>query len=136
VPVTGTCDRSFWQVQEAFSANFDDSANFDNRAEIDTAVCVMVKGRVVADLWGGWADPVGSRLWQHDTLVNVFSVGKGLVALCAARLCGQGRLEIEAPVSRYWPEFAAAGKAAITVGQLLSHQRNRGGSRVRRTAIT
>jgi CubicO group peptidase (beta-lactamase class C family) len=116
VPVTGTCDRSFGPVGEAFRANFAE------RAETGAAVCVMVRGRVVADLWAGWAGPAGSRRWQPDTLVNVFSVGKGLVTACAARLCSQGRLDIDAPVSRYWPEFAAAGKAAITVGQLLSHQ--------------
>ena len=116
MPVTGTCDRSFGQVREAFSANF------AQRAEIGAAVCVIAQGRVVADLRGGWAGPAGSRPWEQNTLVNVFSVGKGMVAACAARLCSQGRLEIDAPVSRYWPEFAAAGKAAVTVGQLLSHQ--------------
>jgi CubicO group peptidase (beta-lactamase class C family) len=116
VPIRGSCDPSFGQVREAFSANFAD------RTETGAAVCVIAQGRVVADLWGGWADPAGSRPWQPDTLVNVFSVGKGLVAVCAARLCGQGLLEIDAPVSRYWPEFAATGKAAITVAQLLSHQ--------------
>jgi CubicO group peptidase (beta-lactamase class C family) len=116
VPLRGSCDPCFGQVREAFRANFAE------RAEVGAAVCVMAQGRVVADLWGGWAGPAGSRPWQRNTLVNVFSVGKALVAACAARLCSQGLLEIDAPVSRYWPEFAAAGKAAISVGQLLSHQ--------------
>jgi CubicO group peptidase (beta-lactamase class C family) len=74
------------------------------------------------DLWGGWADPEGARRWRPDTLVDVFSVGKGLIAVCAARLAGQGRLDPDAAVARYWPEFGAAGKDAITVRQLLSHQ--------------
>jgi CubicO group peptidase (beta-lactamase class C family) len=54
--------------------------------------------------------------------VNVFSVGKGLIAACAARLAGQGRLDLDAPVAACWPEFGAAGKDKITMRQLLSHQ--------------
>jgi CubicO group peptidase (beta-lactamase class C family) len=76
----------------------------------------------VADLWGGWADPGCARRWQPDTLVNMFSVGKGLVAVCAARLAGQGRLDVDAAAASCWPEFGAAGKGAVTIRQLLSHQ--------------
>ena len=79
-------------------------------------------GGVVAFLGGGWADPGCTRRWQPDTLVNVFSVGKGLVAACAARLAGQGRLDVDAAVTSCWPQFGAAGKDAITIRQLLSHQ--------------
>jgi CubicO group peptidase (beta-lactamase class C family) len=82
----------------------------------------MAGGRVVADLWGGWADPGCARQWQPDTLVNMFSVGKGLVAACAARLAGQGRLDVDAAVASCWPEFGAAGKSAVTIRQVLSHQ--------------
>ena len=116
VAVGGSCDPRFAPVREAFWANFRE------RGEVGAAVCVMAGGRVVADLWGGWADPGCARRWQPDTLVNVFSVGKGLVAACAARLAGQGRLDVDAVVASCWPEFAAAGKGAITIGQLLSHQ--------------
>ena len=116
-PVTGGwCDRSFAAVGAAFAANFAD------RGETGAAVCLSVNGTVVADLWGGWGDTRQRRPWQRDTLVNVFSVGKGMVAACAARLTGQGQLDPDAPVARYWPEFAASDKAAITVRQLLSHQ--------------
>jgi CubicO group peptidase (beta-lactamase class C family) len=114
--VAGACDRRFGPVREAFSGNFTE------RGEIGGAVCVAVDGRVVVDLWGGWADLGGTRRWRPDTLVNVFSVGKGLIAVCAARLAGQGRLDFDAPVAGCWPEFGAAGKDAITVRQLLSHQ--------------
>ena len=112
----GSCDRRFAPVRQALWGNFHD------RGERGGAVCVIVDGRVVVDLWGGWADLGGTRRWQPDTLVNVFSVGKGLIAVCAARLAGQGRLDLGAPVASYWPEFGAAGKDAITVRQLLSHQ--------------
>jgi CubicO group peptidase (beta-lactamase class C family) len=114
--VEGSCDQRFAPVREALWGNFLD------RGERGGAVCVIVDGRVVVDLWGGWADLDGTRRWQPDTLVNVFSVGKGLIAACAARLAGQGRLDLDAPVASYWREFGAAGKDAITVRQLLSHQ--------------
>jgi len=114
--VDGQCDPRFEPLRDAFRANFAE------RGERGAAVCVMVGGHLVADLHGGWADQARGRRWRPDTLVNVFSVGKGLVAACATRLAGQGRLDLDAPVGACWPEFAAAGKDAITVRQLLSHQ--------------
>ncbi|MGD0321005.1 MAG: serine hydrolase domain-containing protein [Acidimicrobiales bacterium] len=115
-PICGVCDRRFEPVREAFAANFTE------RGEHGAAICVMISGQVVADLYGGWADATGRLPWQPDTLVNVFSIGKGLTAACVARLAGQGRLNMETPVATYWPEFAMAEKSAISVEQLLSHQ--------------
>jgi CubicO group peptidase (beta-lactamase class C family) len=114
--VGGWSDPAFGLVREEFTANFSD------RAEVGAAVCVFVRGGIVANLWGGWRDCVRQRPWTADTLVNVFSVGKGLLAACVARLTGLGLIDPDVPVARYWPEFAAAGKAAVTVRQLLSHQ--------------
>jgi CubicO group peptidase (beta-lactamase class C family) len=111
--IDGWCDPRFAGVREAFAANFAE------RGETGAAACLAVHGTVVADLWGGVA---GRGPWRRDTLVNVFSVGKGLIAACAARLIGRRLLDPDAPVARYWPEFGAAGKGAITVRQLLSHQ--------------
>jgi CubicO group peptidase (beta-lactamase class C family) len=85
-------------------------------------VCIAVGGSVVVDLWGGWRDGDRHRPWEQDTLVNVFSVGKAVAALCVARLVGQGALSFDDPVARVWPEFGAQDKARITVRQLLSHQ--------------
>ncbi len=112
--VTGRCDPAFAAVQNEFAANFTE------RGELGAGVCVTVHGTVVADLRGGWAG--AGRAWSQDTLVNVFSVGKGVIAACAARLVGQRRLDPDALVTRYWPEFGAAGKQDVTVRQLLSHQ--------------
>lgn len=112
----GWCDPAFHLVREAFAENF---AAHD---ELGASVCVVVGGRTVVDLWGGWADGARTRPWQPDTLVNVYSIGKGLTGLVAARLAGMGLLDVDAPVTRYWAEFGAAGKEAITVAQLLSHQ--------------
>jgi CubicO group peptidase (beta-lactamase class C family) len=115
--IGGTCDGGFGPVRTAFTENF------TARGETGAAVCVTAGGRVVADLWGGWANPAGrAAAWGPDTLVNVFSAGKGMVALLTARLAGQRRLDLDAPVTRYWPEFGAAGKETVTVGHLLSHQ--------------
>jgi len=115
-PVRGDCDRRFLPLCEEFAANFAE------RGDTGAALCVCIGGRVVADLTGGWQDHARIVPWRSDTLVNVFSVGKGLLALLAARLAGDGRLDVDAPVSRYWPEFGASGKAAVTVRQVLSHQ--------------
>ncbi len=114
--VTGWCDPAFSGVRDQFAVNFLE------RGETGAAVCVSVRGTTVADLQGGWADADRRRAWAADTLVNVFSVGKGLIAACTARLIGAGLLDPDAPVIRYWPQFGAAGKQDITVRQLLSHQ--------------
>jgi CubicO group peptidase (beta-lactamase class C family) len=110
----GRWDPRFGAVRDAFEQNFSD------RGELGAAVSVIVDGRLVAELWGGWREP--GRKWTADTLVNVFSVGKGVLVTCLVRLIGQGLLDPGARVSAYWPEFAAAGKAAVTVRELLSHQ--------------
>jgi CubicO group peptidase (beta-lactamase class C family) len=114
--ISGWCDPRFTAVRGEFTTNMRE------RGELGGAVCVCVRGRVVANLHGGWRDLSRRQPWTADTLVNVFSVGKGLLAACAARLTGERRLDPDAPVARYWPEFAAAGKATVTVRELLSHQ--------------
>ena len=67
-------------------------------------------------------DTAGTRPWRRDTLVDVFSVGKAMAALCVLMLADRGALGLDSPVAAYWPEFAAAGKGEATVAQLLSHQ--------------
>ncbi len=96
--------------------------NFTARDELGGAVCVAIDGETVVDLWGGHADADRTRPWGPDTLVNIFSIGKGLSAALVARLAGEGRLDLDAPVARYWPEFTAGDKADVTVRQLMSHQ--------------
>jgi CubicO group peptidase (beta-lactamase class C family) len=116
LPLDGFCDPRFEPVREAFAANF------RARGEPGAAVCVSVGGRPVADLWGGYADIANTQPWQHDTLVNVFSVGKALCALAAARIVERRLVDLDAPVAKLWPEFAQAGKDAITLRQILSHR--------------
>jgi CubicO group peptidase (beta-lactamase class C family) len=90
--------------------------------EIGAALAVCVDGHLVVDLWAGYADAARTRPWDRDTIVNLYSIGKAVTAVCALRLVEAGRLDLDAPVARYWPEFAQAGKAQIPVRYLLTHQ--------------
>src|SRR5439155_1712245 len=81
-----------------------------------------VDGELVVDLWGGYADAARTRPWTRDTIVNVFSTTKAMTALCAHMLVDRGLLDLDAPVARYWPEFAQNGKRALPVHYLLSHR--------------
>lgn len=110
----GEVDAAFAPVRDAFAECFAE------HGERGGAVCVVVGGRVVVDLWGGTRDDAGTP-WEPDTLVNVFSVGKALVATGAARLAGEQRLDLDEPIARRWPSFGAAGKDAVTMRQVLSH---------------
>jgi CubicO group peptidase (beta-lactamase class C family) len=114
--IHGQAEEGFGPVADAFGVNF------DKGGERGAAVVLYVGGRKVVDLWGGVADQRNGRSWLQDTPAIVFSVTKGVLAICAYQLVGQGRLDLDAPVVRYWPEFAANGKAATTVRMLLSHR--------------
>lgn len=116
ITVHGTCADGFEGVQAEFEKNFTE------RGDVGAAVSVSVDGEFAVDLWAGDADDGGSRPWRRDTLVNVYSTGKGLTALCAHLLADRGELDLDAPVARYWPQFAQAGKGDIPVRWLLSHR--------------
>ncbi len=116
VEIRGTAERGFESVREAFAANF------ERHGDVGAAVCLYRDGRPVVDLWGGTADVASGRAWQRDTVVMVFSTTKGITAVVANLLAERGKLDLDAPVARYWPEFAAAGKADIPVRWLLAHR--------------
>jgi len=113
--IFGQCDAAFHAVRDAFADNF--SVN----NEIGASVAVSINGQLVVDLWGGEAD-LNGRPWERDTIVDVFSVGKAMVALSLLVLVDRGQLDFGDPVSLHWPEFAVEGKGSVTVAQLLSHQ--------------
>lgn len=115
VDLHGYCAPGFAGVRDAFARNFRDYG------ERGGAVAIRHRGEVVVDLWAGDADAAG-RPWAEDTLAVVFSTTKGLAALCLHMLTDQGLLDFDAPVARYWPEFAQNGKAEATVAMLMSHQ--------------
>lgn len=114
--VQGYFDLRFEAVKEAFAALFDDPQ------ERGMALCVQVGGETVLDIWAGTADKEGQQAWHSDTILNLFSCTKTFTAVTVLQLVGEGKLELDAPVARYWPEFAAAGKEKITLRHLLSHQ--------------
>jgi len=114
--VEGRCDARFAPVREAFAQGFRE------RGEVGAAVAVTVDGRPVVDLWGGHADAAGTRPFAAHTLVCMMSVAKAVTATCVAMLVDRGRLEWDAPVARYWPEFAQAGKGDIPVRYCLDHR--------------
>src|SRR5690349_15940577 len=113
--IHGTCDPAVAPVRAAFASNF------ERFPELGAAVCAAVRGRVVVDLWAGFRDAARTAPWRGDTIVNVFSATKGAVALCAHALAEKRALDVDAPVAAAWPEFAAAGKERVLVGQLLDH---------------
>ena len=113
--ISGHCDTAFQAVADAFQHNFS-ACN-----EVGACVTVSVHGRRVVDLWGGVRDPATGQPWEQNTLAVVFSCTKAATALCAQLLIDRGLLELDAPVSRYWPEFAANGKESATVRMMLNH---------------
>ncbi|WP_375737938.1 serine hydrolase domain-containing protein [Pseudomonas boanensis] len=114
--IQGYFDLRFEAAKEAFAALFDDPQ------ERGAALCVQVGGETVLDLWAGISDKDGQQAWDSDTILNLFSCTKTFTAVTLLQLVGEGKVDLDAPVARYWPEFAAAGKARITVRQLLCHR--------------
>ena len=114
--VRGACDSRFAGLVRAFVRLF------PGRRLGGGALSVYIDGRPVVDVWTGWSDRQGDVAWTADTGAMVFSATKGLAATVVHRLVDRGLLSYDAPVAQYWPEFAANGKAAITVGDLLRHR--------------
>lgn len=114
-PWHGTVDPAFADVAEAFAAGFAE------RGEVGAALAVVVDGRAVVDLVGGTKDASGAP-WTTETIVDAYSVVKPLAAACLLLLVDRGRLELDEPAPRRWPELAAAGKDGITVRHVLAHE--------------
>ncbi len=115
VTAHGFAQDRFSGVREAFEANL------NNGADIGAGYTATLNGETVIDIWGGFADAAKTRAWEQDTLVNVYSTTKTMTFLVALMLADRGLLDFDAPVSKYWPEFAANGKASVKVSHLMSH---------------
>ena len=113
--IKGEFDERFGGVAEALARSLDDGA------DVGASVAVVLDGEPVVDIWGGHKDLAGTEAWERDTIVNVFSTTKTMTALCALILADRGELALGAPVARYWPEFAQAGKDRVEVRELLGH---------------
>jgi CubicO group peptidase (beta-lactamase class C family) len=112
--IHGSYDRLFVAVPTALSASLDEVGG-------GASVAVFVDGEPVVDVWGGFVDVDRSIPWERETITNTWSVTKTVTALCALVLADRGELDVDAPVARYWPEFAAAGKQGVLVKHVLSH---------------
>lgn len=116
VEVKGYCDEKFAAVKEAFRKNFEADL------EVGASFAATVDGKFVVDIWGGYADAAMTKSWDKDTIVNVYSTTKVMAAICTLMLVDRGQLDVDAPVTKYWPEFGQAGKETIPVRYLLTHQ--------------
>ncbi|WP_406815949.1 serine hydrolase domain-containing protein [Mycobacterium sp. M23085] len=121
--VSGAADSHFGCVVRSFASMF------PARRLGGGALAVYVDGRPVVDVWTGWADRRGKRPWTENTAPMVFSATKGMAATVIHRLADRGLIDYEAPVAEYWPEFAANGKAEMTVRQVMRHQAGLSGLR-------
>src|SRR3979411_640196 len=116
VQVEGHVEPGFEGVRAAFARNFTE------HGDVGAGYCLHVEGRKVVDLWGGTFEASSGQPYGEDALQRVFPCTKGPTAACANLLAPRGLLDIDAPVSTYWPEFAQSGKEDIPVRWLLCHK--------------
>ncbi len=114
--VRGTTHRRFAAVRDAVAANLADGS------DLGCALAVVRAGEIVVDLTAGHADAARTRPWEADTLVNIWSVTKGIVALEIAMAVERGLVRYDAPLADVWPGFASGGKQEITLDLVLSHR--------------
>jgi CubicO group peptidase (beta-lactamase class C family) len=115
IRIEGTCDEKFAAVREQFEENF------RSRNEVGSSVAVYQDGEKVVDLWGGYLDMEKTVPWDKDTIVIMNSIAKSMSALCTHMLIDRGLIDFDAPVAKYWPEFAQAGKEGVLIRHVLSH---------------
>ena len=114
-PIRGFVRPGFERVREVFERNFTDDV------DVGASFCVVQDGELLVDLWGGYQDRAGTKTWNQDTLVNLYSTTKGLGAAAFAWVVEKAAVRYDDEVRRFWPELIAA-KDGLTIGQLLSHQ--------------
>ena len=113
--IHGQCDDRFSGVLEAFEENF------ASAGEVGACFAASIEGEMVIDIWGGHAEAQKTRPWEKDTIACVYSTTKTMTFLCALMLADRGELDFDAPVAKYWPEFAANGKQGVLVKHLMAH---------------
>ncbi|HUL24342.1 MAG TPA: serine hydrolase domain-containing protein, partial [Streptosporangiaceae bacterium] len=113
--IHGRCDGRFEAVRSALAQNL------DSGEELGASLVLDIDGDIVIDMWGGFCDEARTVPWGEHTITNVWSSTKTVTSLAALMLADRGELDVDAPVARYWPEFAAAGKQDVRVRHLMSH---------------
>lgn len=114
-PIHGHCNSKFASVKAAFESNF------KHQNDIGASVAITHEGEFVADLWGGHLTAERKTEWAEDTIINVWSSTKTMAAMCMLLLADRGEVDLYSPVAKYWPEFAANGKADVEVRHFMSH---------------
>jgi len=115
IEILGHCDEKFMPLKEAFADNFKEGL------DVGASLAVTLNGEFVIDLWGGYTSEAKKEPWEKDTIVMVHSTTKIITSLCTLILVDRGELDLNAPVSKYWPEFGQAGKEKILVRHIFSH---------------
>jgi CubicO group peptidase (beta-lactamase class C family) len=113
--VDGHCAPEFQRLEEIFRRNLEQGL------DVGASLAVTLDGELVVDLWGGIKDQEKGTAWERDTIVLVFSTTKIFSALCGLMLIDQGRLDPDAPIADYWPEFAVNGKEKVLVRHAFTH---------------
>ena len=115
IEIHGHCHPDFEPVLDVFRRNF------ESGDDVGASFSVVHQGEVKVDIWAGACDEAGERPWQEDTIINVYSTTKTMSFLVALMLADRGELDFDAPVARYWPEFAANGKSDVLVSHVMAH---------------
>ncbi|KKN26231.1 hypothetical protein LCGC14_0876760 [marine sediment metagenome] len=115
IEIKGFCNPQFKAVQDVFAENFE---LFD---EVGASLAVTLNGKFVMDIWGGYTDATKTRLWEENTIVCVFSITKIMTSICILILVERGLIDLNHPVSKYWPEFGQNGKEKILIKHVLGH---------------
>src|SRR6202042_1577770 len=113
--IHGVCEERFEAVRSALARNL------DSGEELGASLVLDIDGDVVIDIWGGFRDQARTVPWDEHTITNVWSSTKTVTSLAALMLVDRGELDVDAPVARYWPEFAAQGKQDVLVRHVMSH---------------
>ena len=121
--IKGYCRPDFIEIQNIFADSI------ASGHETGASIAIEHKGEMIVDLYGGYKDAAKNTPWKKDTLVNVFSVTKGVTAACVAMLVDQGKLDVHSKVSDYWPEYGCNGKENTKVIDFLCHRSNNFGFR-------
>lgn len=114
-PLAGIYEPEFQPVVDAFIENF----NVED--EVGAACSIVLSGRTVVDIWGGWRDAGMTRPWEAPTTVCMMSVAKGITAICFNMLIDRGVVDPDAYVAEYWPEYGRNGKEKTRVRHILDH---------------
>lgn len=113
--IKGSFDPAFQSIIDTFQEQYE--LGLDQ----GSSLALTCEGEMVVDIWSGHRDVAKTKLWEEDTIVNVFSSTKNATSLCAFVLADRGQLDFFAPVAQYWPEFAQNGKEKVLVSHVMSH---------------